>query len=110
MVLRQVGNTRLEPGMELQPFTEVTMLSAGASTKVNLYIDFGGKTKVYAPTRAPFLHFISIHPSSFLPFISIHPSSIHPSLLPSIHRPSCLPSSLPSFLSRCLRTDTPRVR
>mmetsp|Transcript_56869 Transcript_56869/g.133332 ORF Transcript_56869/g.133332 Transcript_56869/m.133332 type:complete len:826 (+) Transcript_56869:127-2604(+) len=41
----QVGNTRLEPGMELQPFTEVTMLSAGASTKVNLYIDFGGKTK-----------------------------------------------------------------
>eukprot|EP00961_Rhodomonas_salina_P097933 1317993-Rhodomonas_salina.2 len=40
-----VGNTRLEPGMELQPFTEVTMLSAGASTKVNLYIDFGGKTK-----------------------------------------------------------------
>ncbi len=41
----RVGETRLEPGMRIQPFAEIAALQPGASTSVNLYVDFGGKTR-----------------------------------------------------------------
>ena len=41
----RVGDTRLESGMRLQPFAEIAALQPGASTSVNLYVDFGGKTR-----------------------------------------------------------------
>jgi hypothetical protein len=41
----RVGDTRLEDGMQLQPFAEIATLPPGGSTSVNLYVDFGGKTR-----------------------------------------------------------------
>ena len=40
-----IGEQRLEDGMSLQPFGEVASLPAGGKSVVNLYVDFGGKTR-----------------------------------------------------------------
>eukprot|EP00282_Hemiselmis_andersenii_P035408 CAMPEP_0169443042 /NCGR_PEP_ID=MMETSP1042-20121227/9146_1 /TAXON_ID=464988 /ORGANISM="Hemiselmis andersenii, Strain CCMP1180" /LENGTH=118 /DNA_ID=CAMNT_0009554247 /DNA_START=152 /DNA_END=504 /DNA_ORIENTATION=+ len=40
----KVGGQRLEAGMEMQPFNQIT-LGAEQTQTVNIYIDFGGKTQ-----------------------------------------------------------------
>eukprot|EP00286_Rhodomonas_abbreviata_P003724 CAMPEP_0181346652 /NCGR_PEP_ID=MMETSP1101-20121128/33444_1 /TAXON_ID=46948 /ORGANISM="Rhodomonas abbreviata, Strain Caron Lab Isolate" /LENGTH=203 /DNA_ID=CAMNT_0023458783 /DNA_START=141 /DNA_END=752 /DNA_ORIENTATION=- len=41
----RIGARKLEPGMDLQPFGDIPQLAPGATHKVNVYIDFSGKTK-----------------------------------------------------------------